>query len=205
MRFATLLLLGMLAWFSEAAFALEPPLEQDALDRSLRQAVIAGAPLAKIERLIHAGAAINAKAAYGETALEYAVRFGRYRAALKLIELGADPDSENDSGMTPLHWAVQDLNASRVVEALLRAGADVNRRDFYGRTALMFAAQADSVRSIAVILTRAREPVELDAHNDHMETASSLARSEMVLQMLELARKHQERGIGGELEPGTLN
>ncbi|MCM2323350.1 MAG: ankyrin repeat domain-containing protein [Oligoflexia bacterium] len=191
MRLSGVALLGLLAWISQGAFAAESRWDQEALDKSLRQQVIAGTPIAKIERLIQLGADFNARAPYGETALEYAIRFGRYRAALRLIELGADPNSENDSGMTPLHWAVSDANGSHVVEALLLAGADVNRRDFYGRTALMLAAQADSVRSVAVILARAGEMVEIDAQSDHLESASSLARDGMVPRMLEIARKRQ--------------
>jgi ankyrin repeat protein len=205
MRFASVVILGSLLWSSGYANAIESRWDQETLNKSLRQEVIGGAPVSKIERLVQMGAGINAKAAYGETALEYAVRFGRYKVALRLIELGADPNSENDSGMTPLHWAAQEPNASRVVEALLRAGADVNRRDFYGRTALMFAAHADSIRTVAVILTRARDIVDIDAQNDHFETAESLARDGLIPEMLEIARKRRQGEIDLELAPKTLN
>jgi ankyrin repeat protein len=173
------------------AYAIGSPWGQEALNKTLRHEVIEGAAVAKIKRLIQLGAGINSKAAYGETPLEYAIRFGRYKAALKLIEWGADPNSENDSGMTPLHWAAREPNASRIVEALLLAGADVNRRDFSGRTPLMFAAQGDCIRTVAVILTRAKDTVDIDAQSDHQETALTLARDGAVLQMLEMARKRQ--------------
>ena len=93
--------------------------------------------------------------------------------------------------MTPLHWAAKEPNASRVVDALLRAGADVNRRDLYGNTALMNAAHADCTRAVAVILTRARDTVDIDTENDQMETASSLSREGLVPQMLDMARGYQ--------------
>ena len=95
-----------------------------------------------IERLTE-GANINGKAPHGESALEYAIRFGRYGAALRLIQLGANPNAEDDSGLSPLLRSASDCNGSRVVEALLRAGANVNHHDLYGRTALINAAHAD--------------------------------------------------------------
>jgi len=163
------------------------------LDQSLRQAAVAGV-IPRIEELIRQGADINGKAAHGETALEYAIRFGRYRAALRLIQLGADPNSEDDSGLTPLLRAAGEPNASRVVDALLRAGADVNHRDQYGRTALINAAHADCVRNVAVILVRAKDVVEIDARNDSLQSASDLAREGLVPQMLDMARRYQRDG-----------
>lgn len=204
MRSSIVVFLALLIWASNDAFSVESHWDQETLNKSLRQEAISGV-VPRLEQLIEMGADINGKAPHGESALEYSLRFGRYGAALRLIQLGANPNSENDSGMTPLHWAAKEPNASRVVEALLRAGADVNRRDLYGMTALMNAAHADSVRTVAVILTRARDTVDIDAQNDHQQTASSLARDGMVSQMLEMARRHQQGEIDLELKQNTLN
>ena len=140
------------------------------------------------------GANINGKAPHGESALEYAIRFGRYGAALRSIQLGANPNAEDDSGLSPLLRSASDCNGSRVVEALLRAGADVNHHDLYGRTALINAAHADCVRTIAVILLRAKEEVDIDAKDDALETASDLSRDGLVPLMLDMARQYQKNG-----------
>lgn len=163
---------------------------QETLNKSLRQEAMAGV-IPRIEGLLLRGADINSKAPHGETALEYAIRFGRYGAALKLISLGADPDTEDDSGLSPLLRAAGECNASRVVDALLRAGARVNHHDAYGRTALINAAHADCARTVSVILLRAKHEVDLDARDDALQTAMDLARVSPVLQMLEMAQKYQ--------------
>ena len=145
--------------FSVSTRAEEPgrdyAYDQEALNQSLRQEALSGV-IPRIERLIRQGANINGKAPHGESALEYAIRFGRYGAALRLIQLGANPNAEDDSGLSPLLRSASDCNGSRVVEALLRAGANVNHHDLYGRTALINAAHADCVRTIAVILLKQR-------------------------------------------------
>ncbi len=205
MKFAGITILGLLlVLFSNSVRAIESPWDQEALNKSLRQEAISGV-IPRIEQLIKMGADINSKAPHGETALEYSVRFGRYGAALRLLQLGADPNSENDSGRTSLHWAAKEPNASRVVDALLRAGADVNRRDLYGTTALMNAAHADCIRTVAVILTRARDIVDIEAQNDHMQTAFSLARTGLVLKMLEMARMYRQGETGFELPANALH
>jgi ankyrin repeat protein len=117
------------------------------------------------------------------------------------VELGADPDLEDESGVSPLYRAAGDCNASRVVEAFLTAGANVNHRDLYGRTALMHAAHSDCVRTVAVILKRAKDVVDIDARNDSLQTASDLARNGLIPQMLEAWRKFQRTGTERDQAP----
>jgi hypothetical protein len=188
-------------WLSSAAlWAAENEVDQEALNRDLREEAMSGV-ISHIEHLIHEGADINSKAPHGESALEYAIRFGRYGAALRLIQLGANPNSEDDSGLSPLLRAASECTASRVVEALLRAGAEVNHHDLYGRTALINAVHGDCVRSVAIMLLRTKDDVEIDAQDDERETASDLSRGGLVLEMLDLARRYQTEGpeTDGEL------
>ena len=165
---------------------------QGSLDQSLRQEAMAGV-IPRIELLIRSGADINSQAPHGESALEYAIRFGRLGAALRLIQLGANPNSEDDSGLTPLLRAASEPNASRIVEALLRAGADVNHHDLYGRTALINAALADCTRTVAILLTWAKDIIEIDAEDDERQTAYDLARDGLIPQMLDDAREYQRK------------
>lgn len=59
-------------------------------------------------------------------------------AVQSLLDGGIDPDEGTESGYTPL-MAASFRQGTQVMELLLRAGADVNRQDSSGRTALMAA------------------------------------------------------------------
>jgi ankyrin repeat protein len=172
--------------------------DSNTLNLSLRQAAISGG-VASVEEWVRRGAQVNSRAPHGESALEYSIRFNRLGVALKLVELGANPNLEDDSGLTPLLRAAAECNASRVVEVLLKAGAQVNHRDVYGRTALMNAAHADCVRTVAVLLLHdlhAKDKIEIDAVNVELQSAESLSRGGLVSEMLDSARNYQREGNG---------
>jgi len=188
-------LLGVLLASPKAAASEE---DQETLNQSLRQEAMAGV-IPRIEQLIRRGADINSKAPHGETALEYAIRFGRYGAAFRLISLGADPNTEDDSGLSPLLRAASDCNGSRVMEALLRSGADVNHHDLYGRTALINATHGDCARAVAVLLLKAKDNIDLDARDDSLQSAEDLARDGLVPEMIEIARKYRQAHSNGQL------
>ncbi len=70
----------------------------------------------------------------GETPLFYAVRLRRFAVMAQLLAAGADPNTVDARGHTPLHLAAARRYPAEVVEALLAAGADPNRRDAQGRS-----------------------------------------------------------------------
>jgi ankyrin repeat protein len=178
---------------STSAIALDQSLDQEMLNRSLRQEAISGV-IPNIEKLIRQGADVNSQAPHGESALEYAIRFGRYKAAMRLIELGANPNSEDDSGLSPLLRAAEECSASRVVDVLIHAGADVNHRDLSGQTPLINAARSNCVRTITVLLARAKDTIEIDAQDDEYETAYDVTNEGMISAMLDMARRYQMSG-----------
>jgi uncharacterized protein len=185
-------MLGTLA-ASTSSLALDQTLDRETLNRSVRQEAISGV-IPNIEKLVKLGADINSEAPHGESALEYAIRFGRYKAAIRLIELGANPNSEDDSGLSPLLRAAGECSASRVVDALMRAGANVNHRDLSGQTALINAARSNCVRTITVLLARAKDTIEIDAQDDEYETAYDVTGQGMIPAMLDMARRYQMTG-----------
>lgn len=60
----------------------------------------------------------------------------------ELLAAGADPDTRDDDGRSPLFSAVLG-NSIGLVGLLLESGADVNARDHQGFSTLHFAAQED--------------------------------------------------------------
>lgn len=79
--------------------------------------------------LLKKGADPNVIDANGDTALMIASRIGFEEAAGWMIQLGAKVDTPNRRGETALAVAIQ-ANQPRIVEMLLKAGADPDKADF---------------------------------------------------------------------------
>ncbi|SCV61374.1 uncharacterized protein FFFS_15943 [Fusarium fujikuroi] len=112
------------------------------IDRAF-QAASAGGHIQVVERLLKAGADVNAAAEYGgPTALQAASEGGHMQVVERLLEAGA---SVNAAPAEYGRTALQAASASghiQVVERLLEAGASVNAAPAeYGRTALQAASE----------------------------------------------------------------
>ena len=97
-----------------------------------------------MEQLLDAGRVdINwADPRTGNTALHMASANGHAACVDLLLRGGADPRAANARGNTALHWAAENRRAD-AVDRLLRAdGADVLRRNAFGKGALTLAFQA---------------------------------------------------------------
>ena len=100
--------------------------------------------LGTIRRLIKAGTQINAFDARGMSALKYAVQGHQrtdelmYRTVNLLLDAGADVNlADKDSGQTPLMEAAF-FHEWKLCSLLVHRGADVNKRDNSGQTAIFF-------------------------------------------------------------------
>jgi hypothetical protein len=95
-----------------------------------------------VSALIAAGADVNLADESGETALMFAGYTG-IKVAELLLAAGAEANALAKDGRTPLIHAVQAVGARlgslEIVKALIRAKADLNARDQFGRTALSIA------------------------------------------------------------------
>ncbi len=114
-----------------------------------------------VEKLLLAGANPNAKDATGAEPLEYLVNYA-WRAQIEcylgiytLVKSGANLDNlgEDEESQTPLGWAcIYGGNTLAVVSFLLESGADVNKKNHQGRTALMLAAKSDRTDLVMILL-----------------------------------------------------
>lgn len=96
-----------------------------------------------LERLIVQGGNLNLPDQQGQTALHHAVRLLYERGASdqwldRLLTFKPDLNVQDESGKTPLLWAVEHRREAFVV-SLLKQGADLSIRDQTGRTALDYA------------------------------------------------------------------
>ncbi|XP_075265107.1 uncharacterized protein LOC142357345 isoform X3 [Convolutriloba macropyga] len=83
---------------------------------------------------------INARGAFGYTALHiYAMKNCEEEARL-LVDRGADLDAQNDDGDTPLHIALK-LAHIKIAMILIKSGCDVNRQGANGNTPLHYCVQ----------------------------------------------------------------
>lgn len=107
--------------------------------------------LAEADRLIRAGANINAANDLGATPLWIASMNGSAAMVERLLAAGANPKLALVAGETPLMAAAQSGNA-RVAETLLAKGADPNAHGPRGQTALMWAAAERHPDVVKVLL-----------------------------------------------------
>ena len=82
---------------------------------------------------------VNERDSHGATPLMYAVGSGQLIAARQLIAAGCDMDAAADLGYTALMRAASSAKRTKFVQLLLDAGADPERKDGCGETALDWA------------------------------------------------------------------
>lgn len=89
----------------------------------------------EIERLIKAGADVDAENSQGATPLFFAILNRRHEAVRKLIEAGADVNKLSLQNENPLYLAIA-VKDQAIAEMLIRAGSNVNYTNRAGVTPL---------------------------------------------------------------------
>ncbi len=137
-------LIGGLLLASLLAFASDARLSQAAM-RGDRTAVTS---------LLKEGVDIDGAQGDGSTALHWAAFNDDLETAKMLLAAGANVKvTTREGAITPLFMACSNGNAA-IVEALLKAGADVNSVKPNGTTALMLAAASGSAPAVKLLLDR---------------------------------------------------
>ena len=115
---------------------------------NLLYASIRNNELTALKQLIHASG-VGTKDAEGTTPLMVAAAVGSAESMQLLLDAGADPNSANKAGATPLMWCAGDIAK---VKLLLARDANINTASEAGRTALHVAAYNDGSVDIARLL-----------------------------------------------------
>ena len=112
-------------------------------------------------------AGINEKDADGRTALSWAATRGDLRSVSLLLQYRANPNLASLRGQTPLHWASQNSTgqSAQILQVLIDAGSDVNRIDYWKRTALIYAScNQDDPRCLEVLVNGGANLNSQDCH-----------------------------------------
>ncbi len=111
----------------------------------------------ELQRLLKAGADVNAAQSDGATALHWAAYHGDATLAEQLLKAGANPAAANRNGSTPM-WLAANQGDAAVLEALLDGGASANEDLPLGRKPLMLAARSGVVEAVNVLLEHDADP-----------------------------------------------
>ncbi|CAM9269589.1 unnamed protein product [Ectocarpus sp. 12 AP-2014] len=117
----------------------------------------------------------------GFTALHISAILGNVRAMLVLLQLGANPNSSDSKGVTPMMLACQGVHCCRLstpkqvemLNSLLKAGADVELEDGTGLLAIHFAASHCETQVVELLLSKAPSTLNHATHNGFTPLAAA--------------------------------
>jgi uncharacterized protein len=142
---------------------------------------------AGLEQALAQHADVNARAADGSTALQWAVYDGDIALVRRLLRAGADVRVANNYGATAMQLGA-DAADPMLLQALLDAGADADSPNADGQTALMLVARTNRVDAAQLLL---RHGAHVNLKEGWREqTALMWAAAQGQPQMLRLLLKH---------------
>ena len=120
----------------------------------------------------------------GEVILEYAIYHSPLTFIRTLLELGADPNYESDTGFPSLIAALtcgERGDMCEILELLLSRGADVHQRGMNDYTPLHWAVTAGDVKAMEILLAHGADPAartRIDDFATPLEEAEILGKTE---------------------------
>jgi ankyrin repeat protein len=121
-----------------------------------------------VRLLLDRGADPDLASKDGTTALIAAARSDNIDVVRLLLERGVEPNAKSKTPQwrgdefTALMWAA-DIGLTRIVEALLDSGADLNVKSVKGKTALMLAVRNGSIETVQALLRKGAKVNDEDA------------------------------------------
>ena len=110
--------------------------------------------LAEVESLLRLGVDPNVKGVNNETALMIASQRGYIDIVNLLLKEGADVNAQMHDKRTALMLATADSHSSELTRVLLQAGAEINHKDIYGYTPLIYTSALGYIEIVKVLLEK---------------------------------------------------
>ncbi len=122
---------------------------------------------------------LHYRSSVGETPFHYVVIEASIPLATKLLEWGADANSQDDFGMTPLMRAVQ-LGNLQMVKWLVDNGVSLNVKDVQGETALSLATSNEKKDIFELLISLPRQH-PIDYYYDDLTAHEALNNPGLVM------------------------
>jgi ankyrin repeat protein len=167
------------------------------MSEQLLEAVKAG-DAARASQLLAAGADVNARDAYGATALINAAYSGNAEMVEALLAAGAEVDAKDELGWTALMKACFNADLDRgfpdIVKRLIAAGADPNVKITYGIRPLMLAAGYGEAGVCEALIAGGADVL---ARNDGGLTALMMVKDKFYVEVINLLHvAERDAGVG---------
>jgi ankyrin repeat protein len=167
------------------------------MTQQLIEAVNAG-DVARVSQLLASGADVNARDAYGATALMNAAHGGNPEMIEALLAAGAEVDAKDELGWTALMKACFNADLDRgfpeIVARLIAAGADPNVKITYGIRPLMLAAGYGEAGVCQALLAGGADVL---ARNDGDLTALMMVKDKFYVEVINILHEaEREAGVG---------
>lgn len=173
----------------------------------LHQAAQAGKNL-MVKLLVKEGADIHARDKHGFTPFRLALEHGKSNVAKSLRRLGSDDGFvtyQGSHGRTNLHFAVRD-NKPKLIDALVKVGANIEVEDRRGFTPLHVAAEYRSVDAARTLIKlganvsaknkKGQYPIDIALHFfAYQDEITRVLRHQAYLEFIEHCGKHAPRWI----------
>lgn len=117
---------------------------------------------AMVEHLLNAGADYNLRNNENLSALRYGCTRKNESIIIALLKAGANPNEKYTNGETPLMAALANGTTVNIIDLLVQAGAEINTKNEYGFSALIFSITRPNLKAAKHLLDLgARKDIEL--------------------------------------------
>jgi ankyrin repeat protein len=138
---------------------------------------------------------VNGGDSVGNSTLSLEIQERHLEVVEELLRAGADANTANVAGGTPLMTAVAfDDKGTAILERLLDAGADIDAQNNGGETALMYAAKYGRKEALHILLARGANPAirDNDGRTAAAVTGNSKEAAELSRILEEAIRRRRE-------------
>lgn len=139
------------------------------LNKKLLVAAVSATKAKEIRELLNKGADINTVNEWGMTPLMLAAQNNPAVAILnQLLASGADISAtEPKYRSNPLHLAANKSTNPKIIEALIKAGCDLNSRNYLGETPLIMAVNSNEETRVVSALIKAGADINATDYQGH--------------------------------------
>ncbi len=160
---------------------------EETLNKKLLAVSVSATKVKEVKSLLEQGADIHTQNEWGLTPIMLASQYNPSVNVLKaLLDAGADiQEAEPKYRSNALHLAANKGTSPKIIEELLKAGADLNARNYLGETALIMAVNTNPETRVVTALLKAGADINARDYQGHsvLEYAKVAKRTYIINQL----------------------